>query len=221
MYAGTYEYRITNILKKFLKSGDTFVDVGANVGYVSSFALGLVGQSGEVHSFEPVPRYLQRLESIRDINPNVPLYINGVALGEEVGTSSISVSFSNIGWNTVVADFMNPEDTAAKIEVRMETLDNYFAAKNIRWPRIVKIDTEGYEYPIIKGFQRYLRSCNELPMLVVEIMPTAYPKLGLSLHDFSSFMKTMGYVSYDTDLARQVDIANAKKIVDVVFIPQA
>ena len=68
MYFGSYQYEITDILKRFLRKGDTFVDIGANIGYISTFALGLVGQSGEVHSFEPVPRFFARLNLVKKDN---------------------------------------------------------------------------------------------------------------------------------------------------------
>ena len=42
-------------LKNILKEGDTFVDVGANIGLMSIFSSFLVRESGKVFSFEPNP----------------------------------------------------------------------------------------------------------------------------------------------------------------------
>ena len=47
-----------------------FIDVGANVGYIASYGAALVGNSGEVHAFEPVPRYFERLESVSADHPH-------------------------------------------------------------------------------------------------------------------------------------------------------
>ena len=57
MYFGTYQPEVFLLMRRFMRPGDTFVDVGANIGYLSALGMGLVGASGEVHSFEPVPQY--------------------------------------------------------------------------------------------------------------------------------------------------------------------
>jgi hypothetical protein len=92
MYFGLYQYEITSLMKRILKEGDTFIDVGANVGYISAFALGLVGGCGNVHAFEPVPRYVSRLRALQRNNSDANLHVNGVALGEMEGTAKISIT---------------------------------------------------------------------------------------------------------------------------------
>jgi len=104
--------------------GDVFVDVGANIGYISAIALGLVGQSGVVHSFEPVPDYFMRLKNIPAANRGYRHIVNQCALGERDGSAKIAVTnTSNIGWNTMVPKFMSAETTKEKIEVPVKRLD--------------------------------------------------------------------------------------------------
>src|SRR3989338_6892302 len=57
MYFDLYEMGVIHTMETFLKTGDIFMDVGANIGYISAAAAGLVGKTGQVHSFEPVPVY--------------------------------------------------------------------------------------------------------------------------------------------------------------------
>jgi hypothetical protein len=57
MYFGIFEKELLAYLRLVLRPGDTFVDVGANIGYVSAFARQLVGTSGMVYCFEPVPDF--------------------------------------------------------------------------------------------------------------------------------------------------------------------
>ncbi len=73
MYYQVYQYNITSILKKFLREGDIFIDIGANIGYMAAYALGLVGKTGEVHAFEPVPKYFAKLLNIKQFNPSYHL----------------------------------------------------------------------------------------------------------------------------------------------------
>ena len=58
-FLGTNQISITKTLVKFLKKGDIFIDVGANIGYFSAVGAGLIGKKGEVHCFEPVPHFFR------------------------------------------------------------------------------------------------------------------------------------------------------------------
>ena len=221
MYFGLYQYEMTNLMKRLLKEGDTFIDVGENVGYISAFALGLVGGSGHVHAFEPVPRYFSRLRALQQNNPGANLHVNAVALGERQGTSKIAItSLQNIGWNTMVPDFMRKDTIKEEIEIPVARLTDYLAEKNVRNLRLVKIDTEGFEFPVMKGFRDYLRQAGELPVIVVEIAPTAYPKLNSTCGEFALFMSELGYAARAIDRTQAVRIEELDRTTDVVFFPK-
>jgi FkbM family methyltransferase len=222
MYLGTYQHTVTRLLKRFLREGDTFVDVGANVGYISAFGLGLVGRAGEVHAFEPVPRYFERLRRVQADNPSLRLHVNGTALGAEPGVATIAVTnLPNMGWNTMVPDFMNEQVVAERIKVPVTTLDDYLADKQIRRVRLVKIDVEGYELPVLRGFARTLRALEEPPILVVEIAPGAAAKLGVSRDELPRFMRALDYECLDVTLASRIDASDLQRTTDVVFVPRA
>src|SRR5262245_12935214 len=102
MHAGRYEVAVVHRLRRLLREGDVFVDVGANVGYLSAVAAGCVGPSGEVHAFEPVPRYHRELANLGALNPLLTIRANAAAAGETKGTARIGVSRgANTGWNTM------------------------------------------------------------------------------------------------------------------------
>ena len=65
----THEMFLERIFKRYLAAGKIFVDVGANCGYWSAYTLSLVGQSGEVHAFEPVPQYFAFVRRLPELNP--------------------------------------------------------------------------------------------------------------------------------------------------------
>ena len=220
MYFKTYQRTITNVCKKFLKRGDVFIDVGANIGYISAFALGLVGKEGSVHAFEPVPRYLDRLRQVCVDNPGYDIHVNGVALGGKEGGGIIAVTkLNNIGWNTMVPDFMTPGTIEDHIKINVTTLSHYLFSKSIQNVRLVKIDTEGYEFPVIKGFEAYLRKTRALPIIIMEINPSAYPKLQASIDEFDTLTKDLGYMSFNSDLKQPIRVDTINEITDVVFIP--
>ena len=52
---GMAERPLQSALQRELRPGATFFDIGANVGFVTLIAARLVGPSGRVVAFEPVP----------------------------------------------------------------------------------------------------------------------------------------------------------------------
>lgn|SRR6185437_12503243 len=61
MWIGAYEPRLVGLLKCILKPGMVFLDLGANIGFFSAIAAGLVGNLGHVYAFEPNPSCLPLL----------------------------------------------------------------------------------------------------------------------------------------------------------------
>ena len=56
---GLYERFETDFVRRTLKPGQTFVDVGAHIGYYAALAAELVGPAGAVHAFEPCPELVK------------------------------------------------------------------------------------------------------------------------------------------------------------------
>jgi len=222
MYLGAYEIEIVEAMRKILKSGDTFIDVGANIGYLSTVALGIVGKIGQVHSFEPVAQYFSKMKDALLLNPGYNFFVNQCALGELEGVTKISVTnLRNIGWNTIVPNFM-PENTLKEVqEVRIRRLDGYINEKGLSNVRLIKIDTEGFEFPVLRGLRNYLKSCHIMPKIICEIVPSAYPLLGYQLNQLSGYMEEFNYKAFDLgDLKKNIDIPRLNKITNVLFCPK-
>ena len=52
---GTWEPDLAAFMRRRLRPGDTFIDVGANIGYLSALGSRLVGPHGVVVAIEPAP----------------------------------------------------------------------------------------------------------------------------------------------------------------------
>lgn len=221
MFYGTYEIPTIETIRKFLKRGDLFIDVGANIGYISTIALGIVGKEGELHSFEPVPAFFNRLKNIPIKNREYTHIINQCALGERDGTEKIFVTnLVNIGWNTMVPGFLSDETTKEKIEVPIKRLDTYIKEKNIKKIALLKIDTEGFEFPVLKGLRGYFENNDYRPVIICEIAPAAYPFLGYTLSQLSEYMEKFGYLAFDmNDINSEIDILTLRTTTNVLFKP--
>lgn len=221
MYLGFYELFEMEIVKKNLREGDTFIDVGANVGYVTAVAAGRVGKTGQVHSFEPIPEYFQRLQELANINTKFKIVVNQCALGEDEGTETIYVTnLPNIGWNTMIRGFMSKETQKKSIQVPVIRLDKYIKEKKLSNIKLIKIDTEGFELFILKGLEGFFINTNSRPMILVEVAPGAYPLLGCQMSDLFDFMQKYSYLPfhiYDTD--RKLEPTSLEKTTNILFRP--
>lgn len=194
MYRRDFDIEVDMAMKRFLKEGDTFIDVGANIGYFSAIGAGYVGIAGQVHSFEPVPDYFERLVEFAGMNEEYKIVVNNIALGNKKSSTKIFVSdYANIGWNTVVPGFMKDRMIKEIIEVDVIRLDEYILKKKLGPISVIKIDVEGFEYPVLMGLGKYLLDTGDRPVIIAEIVPEAYDHLGFSLDQLALYIKRFGY----------------------------
>lgn len=221
MYFNIYEWDLIELMREYLNKGNVFLDIGANVGYISSIGAGFVGKAGQVHSFEPVPEYAHCLKKVSELNPEYVFFVNRCACGEEEGFSKIDVSASNIGWNTMVPNFMGKDDVKKNISIPVCRLDNYIYKNNLQNITFIKIDTEGFELKVLKGLQNYFENTEvtHRPPIYCEVAPGAYPLLQLSLKSLSDYMKKYSYHAVDSrDISKRIDITKLNQTTNVLFL---
>lgn len=225
MYFNTYEPGIVNILRNFLRKGDSFIDVGANIGYLSAVAAGCVGIEGEVHSFEPVPEYFQKLQNLAKINRQYKIKANQFALGNEEKFRKIYIGDrSNIGNNTFFPDLLTDAQKNKTVEVPIRRLDKYIKETKINNIRIIKIDVEGFEFPVLLGLENYFPECLNTgfyPLIICEISSNVYPFSGYKLEDLFDYMKKFSYYPFEIiNIRKRIDINKIRKkqLADVLFV---
>lgn len=220
MYYGIYEYGVREVLKKYLKPGGVFIDIGANVGYVTAFAMGLIGTKGAVHCFEPIPDYYQRLLRIGQMNPTFNFTANNMAVGEFDGQVQITKHKAGMGSSSIIPGFF-PEQYAEKtLPVKITRLDTYLAKNNISEVSVIKIDTEGFELPVLLGASGFFEKCKaqrKLPVIIAEITPEAFKLMGKNIKELADFMKSCGYKSYDVLDRYEVDMTKMNTGEDILF----
>lgn len=125
---------------------DTFVDAGANYGLFSCIAH---SRGKKVIAVEPLPRnvrYLRKNFALNRISD--PVY--PVALGDKKGRATIMGAMTGAslieGWGQ--------QSEGMRHEVEVVTLDSITEGHDE--PLFIKIDVEGYEYPVLQGARRLL-----------------------------------------------------------------
>jgi FkbM family methyltransferase len=221
MYWRAYEPLTIAAMRRLLKPGDVFFDIGASVGYLTAVGASLVGRQGQVHSFEPVPECFERLGALSASNPEFRTVVNNFALGDKDGARTIDLcETADIGWNTMVPGFMPPESRTRTITVTVRTLDSYVRERRLADIALVKIDVEGFELPVLRGFSEYLRSTGRKPAIICEVAPQAYPLLGCTLEDLTRCMAGFGYSARSLITPhRTIDLARLAATTIVLFLP--
>lgn len=163
-----HEPQITRVLSKFLKEEDTFVDIGANIGYFTVLGASLVGDKGKVIAIEPNPDNIQLIYAsiVKNEFKNVSVLPYAASDGESIFEMIIGSSNGHIV-NTKEA---NQYSVFAQSIILDEHLAKY---QNIN---VVKIDVEGHELRVIKGFKKILKKF--LPTIVTEFHPKALREFG-------------------------------------------
>lgn len=155
-------------LQEWLAPGDVAIDIGANLGTYTMRMSEIVGRSGRVYAFEPVPQTfatLTRLLSVADCTNVTAL---NLACSDRNAIVSISVPDDAVtGEDLYRATIMDGGPSPVSICcVRLDDL-----ALPLDRLRLVKIDTERHETEVLDGMWRIVSS--RRPIMIIENLPAA------------------------------------------------
>jgi FkbM family methyltransferase len=145
LLAGDYEPEVSALMRSLLRSGMTFVDAGANVGYYTLLAADLVGETGHVYAFEPDQDSYAYLVMNVSSNRITQATVHRKALAETPGTRAFTPS----AWE---GGYVSTRPTSSQsVRVETESLDHFFRGEG--WPpvHLIKLDVEGAEASVLAG----------------------------------------------------------------------
>jgi FkbM family methyltransferase len=180
-----YELDVWGPLMAELRTGDTFVDVGAFLGlYTIAVGLRLRG-SGRAIAFEPDNHNFSLLQEHVKLNRlEGQIELHQCAVSDKDDQCPFLVGYS------CESRLVSPGANSAPL-VQVVTLDSVLAGERID---ILKIDVEGYEEMVLRGAHDLLRSPSRRPRAVfVEVHPYAWPSLGTTSASLLSLLSASGY----------------------------
>lgn len=150
------------------RPGKAFIDVGANIGTHTVYALNS-GDFGRAIAFEPEPSNLRLLQMNASVNGfGDQVSVQGKALGNAVGLATLHLHPRNKAAHSIA---LRPSyDGTQSIQVPLGRLDQELAPMPADEIGLVWIDVEGFEPEVIEGLGDYLGS---VP-LAVEYAPYRY-----------------------------------------------
>jgi FkbM family methyltransferase len=153
----------------YLKPGATFFDVGAHFGYFTMLAARVVGETGQVHCFEPSPTNFGILRT------NTAGKANIIASNVAVFSKPTELRFNDYGlehsaYSSVYSARIGPgsgdELTPKVFSVQAISLDTYIKQTGSK-PDFIKIDAESSELEILNGLTETISICH--PIISLEV----------------------------------------------------
>jgi FkbM family methyltransferase len=184
-------------LQRYLRPGDTVVDIGANIGNLTTMAASVISEKGHVYAFEPHPRIHGFLETNVQLNGFANVSAFNVALGERGGQVILSDTRS---------DDQNKVGVESGITVAIMRLDEVNVPGEIS---LLKIDVEGHEKFVLLGAAETLKrvSCIYLEAGEPGTQAASYPAA-----EIIQLLKTSGFAAY-----RQIGPDSITAIADNYF----
>ncbi len=184
-----YQNEVEQVLSNLLRRGDTFVDVGANIGVMTMIGAARIGPSGRVVSIEPNPDVCDRLRHHVGLNSlEERVWVVEAALGERAGTAALAVQGRHPGGGTLTGA------PGASRNVRVQKGDDLLREVDPARPVVLKIDVEGFEKKALDGLQSVLTR-SEIA-LVIELTDKFLRRVGDSVSGIYTMLSDNGFAGY-------------------------
>lgn len=177
---GLWDDGVGAAIRRLLKPGDLFVDVGAHVGYFSLLA---ARRGAQVIAFEPNPACaaafarnlaLNNFDGVVDLRP--------IGIADRRGQDVLHVeSDENLGAGTLKAVAGEP------VAIDLDTLDSQLAGVS---PALIKLDIEGAELMAVRGAAQVLARTRAV---ICEVSEYSLRELGGSKEELFAEMARHGF----------------------------
>lgn len=183
------------LLKSLLAPQSVFIDVGANIGAFSLMAARRLPQ-GKVHSFEPSPYHIKKLNSNLLLNRFNNIQIHPVALSSKLGPAKLYFPKSKGSLeNTGMASQFEFDVMSYRIEdIECVRLDDYLESYNISKVNIIKIDVEGAELDVLIGARQTIY--RNRPHVLMEVNSDHLHRAGRNFYEVIDFWNSANYKIY-------------------------
>ncbi len=197
-FYGKHRERSTmKLFRKIIKPGDTVLEVGGHIGFISQYFASIIGPTGALWVFEPGSNNLPYLrknlhEGLKYLDqPKIELVEKAVS--DHTGETTFYEESLTGQNNSVVKDFEGLEKNRACADVLTAVttctvdaikLDDLFLDKKIDF---IKIDVEGHEWNVLMGAQQIIKKFT--PAIMVEVQANE--------NEIYDFLTSFDYKLYD------------------------
>lgn len=206
-FFGVWEPAITAYLLATLAPGDTVIDIGANIGYDTLLAAHCVGPRGRVLAIEASPRLFDLLQANLALNDAPCVTAFNAAVCAEVGDVAVFLhDDSNLGGTTIVPAVAARRGAVLEAVVHGRPLADIVPVEAILSARMIKIDVEGAEFPVVSGFLPLLPRLSHRTELLIEVSAEGLHDHGSSVEEFFGVFRSAGFSAFTIDNRYSIDM---------------
>lgn len=177
---------------RFVRSGDTVWDVGANCGLLSFAAAHAAGRTGQVVAVEPDVFLVSILRrSATGLPPACsPVEVLPCAVSDQVGVARFNIARRGRSTNFLASGSGRTDTGGVRESVTVMTVTLDWMLDRFAPPSFVKIDVEGAEIAVLSGAKRVLDQAK--PIIFCETDAASRVEVG-------SILRDLGYSFYDAE----------------------
>ena len=191
-FFGHYELEVVRLIRRYLPSGGVAVDVGANVGLMTLAMVKAAGSGGRVIAVEPDPNVYERLSQNLRLNGLEGVLLYRCALGATPGQGTLHCPAPG-AVNSGCATFASKTQASLSVdlEVPIRTLDQLVEQERLSRLDLLKIDTEGWDFFVLKGGEKSIGAFR--PVILFEYMESGWSQARVSLKEATDWLLLFRY----------------------------
>jgi FkbM family methyltransferase len=209
-YTRTDEFTMDAALSRCIKRGllvNTVIDIGASDGRWSKMCMSLIKDANYL-LIEAQEGHKNKLEQFKTENNNAEFII--AAAGKKEGF----IYFNNDDLFSGSASETPFEKDC--IQVPVISIDNEVKKRNLKSPFILKLDTHGFEVPILEGA---LETLKKAELVIIETYNFKLTNTSLKYYEICGFMEKLGFSSIEmADFMLRIHDKSFWQM-DIFFIP--
>lgn len=187
---GIWEPQHTALVMRNLGLGDTFLDIGANVGWYTLVAGLAVGAEGAVFAVEPDPTNAALIRRSVSEAGLTSVTIIEAGASDEAGSANLYLCDENLGDHRLA-----PQARRETVAVDIVRLDDVIP-RHLK-VKMIKIDVQGWEPKVISGAMELIS--RDKPNILVEFWPLGLADAGFNWEETFLNLEKLGYATFDVD----------------------
>jgi FkbM family methyltransferase len=185
------DYKGSLEMVKKINKNKTVIDIGGNCGL---FCIPVEKEGYTVYSFEPIEMNVSLLEYNKKENNCNNLFIIPKAVSNQDVKRRIYIPYcsDNTSFNQEVAISNMKKKDFIEEEVDCIKFDTWIEKNKYLDVGFIKIDVQGFEKEVLEGMQNFLKSCNDVYILI-EWDEVHTKNAGFSLNDLENLIYSNGF----------------------------
>lgn len=159
-----YEPHVAAVVKEVLRPGDTFVDIGANIGFFVALGASIVGKTGKVIAVEPMDKNIQLIARTLWKNGFGNVDVFPFAASSKPCIVPMQTNSRTSNGEVVMG---SPDGPDPDLFAVARTLDDML--RDVVRVDLVKFDIEGHELAAWHGFREGMK--RHRPLVLTEFHP--------------------------------------------------